>query len=74
MVTKRKPRQGQDRVIISVSPYCHTRLQAMMARLRAETRIHPERYTGYVGRRLTYSDLLNLLYERFHNAESETGT
>jgi hypothetical protein len=50
--------------MVSLTSWSHSRLQLLLLRLEEEVSLNPERFPGYQGRRLTYSDVVNLLYER----------
>ena len=53
--------------MISLTPWAHTRLHKLLLKLEGEISCDPERFPGYTGRRLTFSDVINLLYERTVN-------
>lgn len=50
---------------IRVTEWAHKRLMQMMESLQVEIQLHPENFPGYAGRRITLSDTIVLMCERF---------
>jgi len=58
------------RKMVAMSQWAHARLMTMLARLQNDARERPDLHPSLAGRRVTISDVICLMYERFHNAEN----
>lgn len=52
-----------ERVMVSLTPTAHANLKRLLLALEKEIERNPSAHPGYADRRLTFSDVINLINE-----------